>query len=89
MNYLPLLTAIVLAGGIGVMWLSFRRPPQRRLSLFLAGCTTTQLGMAMLANAVLEPGFLQTTTAVAFTVGAILTLGLEVRRDLSEKRSTR
>jgi len=84
MNYLPVLTAFVLASGIGTMLLAFRRPPQRRVSLFLAGCTTTQLGMAMLANAALEPGFLQTTTAVAFTVGAILTLGLEVRRDLSE-----
>ena len=89
MSLPPLLTVFVLACGIGIMLLSFRRPPQSRLSLFLAGCTTTQLGMAMLANAVLEPGFLQTTTAVAFTVGAILTLGLEVRRDLSEKRSTR
>ena len=89
MEYLPLLTAIVLTGGIGVMWLSFRRPPHRRLSLFLAGCTTTQLGMAMLANTVLEPGFLQTTSAVAFTVGAILTLGLEVRRDLSGKGTAR
>lgn len=89
MNYLPVLTAFVLASGIGTMLLAFRRPPQRRVSLFLAGCTTTQLGMAMLANTVLEPGFLQTTTAVAFTVGAILTLGLEVRRDLSGKGTTR
>ncbi|MFN0097134.1 MAG: hypothetical protein ACKVS7_00550 [Gemmatimonadaceae bacterium] len=89
MQYLPLLTAIVLAGGVGLMVMALRRAPARRLSLFLAGCTTTQLGLAMLANAVLAPGFLQTTTAVAFTVGAILTLGLEVRRDLSGKGTTR
>lgn len=89
MGHLPALTAIVLSCGVGAVFIALRRPLARRLSLFLAGCTTTQLGMAMLANAVLEPGFLQTTTAVAFTVGAILTLGLEVRRDLSEKRGTR
>jgi FtsH-binding integral membrane protein len=89
MEYLPLLTATVLAVGIGAVFVALRRPPDRRLSLFLAGCTTTQLGVAMLANTVLEPGFLQTTTSVAFTVGAILTLGLEVRRDLSGKGTAR
>jgi uncharacterized membrane protein HdeD (DUF308 family) len=88
-SLLPFLTAFVLISGIGIMLLAFRRSPQRRLSLFLAGCTTTQLGMAMLANTVLEPGFLQTTTSVAFTVGAILTLGFEVRHDLSWKGTAR
>ena len=89
MSLLPFLTAFVLISGIGIMLLAFRRSPQRRVSLFLAGCTTTQLGMVMLANTMLEPGFLQTTTAIAFTVGAILTLGFEVRHDLSVKGTAR
>lgn len=89
MEYLPLLTAIVLAGGIGIMVRALRSAPARRVSLFLAGCTTTQMGLAMLANTVFEPGFLQTTAVVAFTVGAILTFGLEVRRDHTTKYSPR
>jgi hypothetical protein len=41
--------------------------------------------MAMLSNLVLAPGFLQTTMVVAFTVGAMLTLGVEVRLAASGK----
>lgn len=85
MPYFPILTAIVLLGGFSTTVRAFGAGRQRRVSLFLAGCTTSQLGMAMLSNLVLAPGFLQTTMVVAFTVGAILTLGVEIRLDASEK----
>lgn len=85
MPYFPILTAIVLVSGFGATLRALGAGQQRRVSLFLAGCTTSQLGMAMLSNLVFAPGFLQTTMVVAFTVGAMLTLGVELRLDASRK----